>query len=160
MPVSNQHLLRSPEERQLGVGRRKGKIEEEFNRVDMVLQAVCTDIINGLTKNDIILKFANKEYEYQKKPLKEQQAKNYIKAAYLILAEDRVKERDQLKDQLYNQYMMLYNDLVVNGNSLAAKQVLDSIGKIFLQEPISKEISVKGNNDGTVDIKFSFGDSE
>ena len=125
----------------------------------MLLQEVCADIINGLTRNDIVMKFANKQYEYQKKAIGEAQAGNYIKMAYLIMAEDRVKEQDQLRDQLYSQYMMLYNDLVVTGNSLAAKQVLDSMSKIFLNDERKMDVNVNAA-DNKVSINFSFGNND
>ena len=155
MPLSKQHMKRNPEERNLGKGANRATVEAQFNRADMLLQEVVADLVNGYVKNDIIMKFANKEYEYQKKPIKEGQAKNYIKMAYLLMAEDRVKERDELRDQLFEQYMMLYNDAVVNGNTIVAKQVLDSITKTFLNDE-AKQITVSGSGDGTVNINFSF----
>lgn len=160
MPLSKEHLKRNPAERKVGKhGQNKATAEAQFNRADMLLQEVCADIINGLTRNDIVMKFANKQYEYQKKAIGEAQAGNYIKMAYLIMAEDRVKEQDQLRDQLYSQYMMLYNDLVVTGNSLAAKQVLDSMSKIFLNEERKVDVNVNGA-DNKVSINFSFGNND
>lgn len=120
----------------------------------MLLQEVVADITNGLTRNDIVLKFANKQYEYQKKKIGEAQASNYIRMAYLIMAEDRVKEQDQLRDQLYSQYLMLYNDLVIAGNSFAAKAVLDSMSKIFLND--EKNINLNANLNGELTIDFNF----
>lgn len=156
MPLSKEHLKRNPEERKVGKrGQNKAACQVQFNRADMLLQEVVTDLINGFTRNDIFMKFANKEYEYQKKPIGESQAKNYIRMAYLLMAEDRVKERDELRDQLYEQYMMLYNDAVMNGNTIIAKQVLDSITKTFLPDE-AKQITVSGSGDGTVNINFSF----
>ena len=112
MPLSKQHLKRNPAERELGRGANRATVEAQFNRADMLLQSVLADLINGLTKNDIIMKFANKGYNYQKKAIGEAQAKNYIKTAYMLMAEDRVRQQDKLRDQLYEQYMMLYNDAV------------------------------------------------
>lgn len=124
----------------------------------MLLQEVVADITNGLTRNDIILKFANKQYEWQKKKIGEAQAKNYIKMAYMVMAEDRVKEQDKLRDQLYSQYLMLFNDLVVNGNTFGAKSVLDSISKIFL--PDEKNIKLDANIDGELELNFNFNEDE
>lgn len=136
----------------------KATAQAQFNRADMLLQEVIADIVNGVTRNDIIMKFTNKEYEYQKKKIGEAQASNYIKMAYLIMAEDRVKEQDKLRDQLYSQYMMLYNDCVMNGNAMTAKQILDSVGKIFL--PDEKNINLQGNLDGNITIDFNFNENE
>lgn len=124
----------------------------------MLLQEVVADITNGLTRNDIILKFANKQYEWQKKKIGEAQAKNYIKMAYMVMAEDRVQEQDKLRDQLYSQYLMLFNDLVVNGNTFGAKSVLDSISRIFL--PDEKNIKLDANIDGELELNFNFNEYE
>lgn len=135
-------------------GKNKAACELQFNRADMLLQETLADIVNGLTKNDIILKFANKEYEYQKKAIGEAQATNYIKMAYLIMQEDRVAEADKLRDQLYNQYLMLYNDAVMADNPVLAKTILDSVGKIFLPDEKNIKLDAKVDGDITIDFKF------
>lgn len=155
--LSKQHLIRNPEERNMGTGRNRATVTAQFNRADMLLQEVAADIVNGLTRNDIIMKFHHKKYEYQRKKISENQAIEYINMAYKILAEDRVKEQDKLRDQLYNQYLALYNECVVNNNQMTAKQILDSIGKIFLNEDKKVDVCVNGNN---VKISFGFDDKE
>lgn len=156
MPLSDQHLVRIPAERKIGAksGKNKAACKTQFNRADMLLQSVIADIVNGYTRNDIILKFKNKEYEYQKKAIGEAQAMNYINMAYKIMQEDRVQESDKLRDQLYAQYLMLYNDCVVVGNSMTAKQILDSIAKIFL--PDEKIVNFNAKVDGELEINFNF----
>lgn len=136
-------------------GKNKAACELQFNRADMLLQETLADIVNGLTKNDIILKFANKEYEYQKKAIGEAQATNYIKMAYLIMQEDRVAEADKLRDQLYNQYLMLFNDAVMADNPVLAKTILDSVGKIFLPDEKNIKLDAKVDGDITIDFKFN-----
>ena len=159
MPLSNQHLVRVASERKVGKrGQNKASCELQFNRADMLLQEVVADIVNGLTKNDIIMKFKEKAYENQKKSIGESQAKNYIYMAYKIMAEDRVEETDKLRDQLYNQYLMLYNDAVQVGNSIVAKQILDSIAKIFL--PNQPQTAIQINSDGEKGVTINFGFSE
>lgn len=159
MPLSNQHLVRVASERKVGKrGQNKASCELQFNRADMLLQEVVADIVNGLTKNDIIMKFKEKAYENQKKSIGESQAKNYIYMAYKIMAEDRVEETDKLRDQLYNQYLMLYNDAVQVGNSMVAKQILDSIAKIFL--PNQPQTAIQINSDGEKGVTINFGFSE
>lgn len=155
MPLSKQHLVKNPEDRVVGkCGQNKASCMMQFNRADMLLQECIADIVNGLTRNDIILKFKNKEYEYQKKAIGEAQASHYIKMAYQVMAEDRVEEQNKLRDQLYAQYLMLYNDCVVNGNNMTAKQILDSIAKIFLPE--ERQINLNANVEGELEINFNF----
>lgn len=160
MPLSKEHLKRNPSERQVGKkGQNRAAVEIQFNRADMLLQSVVADLINGLTKNDIILKFANKQYEYQKKAIGEAQAKNYIKMAYMLMAEDRVQEQDKLRDQLYEQYMMLYNDAVESYNTLLAKQVLDSMAKIFC-DPAAINLKMDASINGNITVDFDFLEDE
>lgn len=78
--------------------------------------------------------------------------------AYMVMAEDRVQEQDKLRDQLYSQYLMLFNDLVVNGNTFGAKSVLDSISRIFL--PDEKNIKLDANIDGELELNFNFNEDE
>lgn len=160
MPLSNQHLVRVASERKVGKrGQNKASCELQFNRADMLLQEVVADIVNGLTKNDIIMKFKEKAYENQKKSIGESQAKNYIYMAYKIMAEDRVEETDKLRDQLYNQYLMLYNDAVQVGNSMVAKQILDSIAKIFLPNQPQTAIQINSDKENGITINFGFNET-
>lgn len=157
MALSMEHLKRNPSERKIaGAQQNYATAVTQFNRADRLLQEVLCDLVNGLTKNDIILKFAEKMYENQRKKIGEKQAKEYIKLAYLIMAEDRVQEQDKLRDQFYEQYMNLYNEALTNGNQQLAKQILDSMTKTFL--PDEKNIRLDANSDGDIIIDFSFGE--
>ena len=139
------------------MGQNKAACEIQFNRADMLLQECLTDVTNGFTKNDIILKFKNKMYENQKKSIGEAQANNYIKMAYLIMADNRVKEQDRLRDEFYEKYTALYNDAMINGNTLLAKTILDSMTKTFMPE--EKNINLNGSLDNKVTINFGFEDN-
>lgn len=138
----------------MGSNPNKAGCEVQFNRADMLLQECLTDIVNGYTKNDIILKFKNKMYENQKKAIGEAQANNYIKMAYIIMADNRVQEQDKLRDDFFEKYTALYNDALVNGNTILAKSILDSMTKTFL--PDEKNINLNGNINEQVTINFGF----
>ena len=158
MPLSKEHLKRNPEDRNVGNSPVNGGTSlAQFNRSDALLQECLCDIVNGYTKNDIILKFKNKEYTNQKKAIGERQASNYIKMAYLIMADNRVKEQDRLRDEFYEKYTALYNDAMINGNTLLAKTILDSMTKTFLPE--EKNINLNGSLDNKVTINFGFEDN-
>lgn len=156
MPLSAEHLVRDPNKRVVGsTAQNKASVRQQFNRADMLLQEVVAAITNGYTRNDIEMMFLNQQFEHQKKPIHSSQASNYINMAYKVMQEDRVKETDKLRDQLYAQYMMLYNDCVLGGNSITAKQVLDSIAKIFLPQQQEKAtVEVTNGNDK---LKVTFG---
>lgn len=151
--------MKDPNQRKVGKrGQNKAACEIQFNRADMLLQEVCSDIVNGVSRNDIICKFALKKYEYQKKAIKHAQACEYLRMANLVLADNRVEQQEQLRDQLYNQYLMLYNDAVMSNNTLVAKQILDSMAKTFLPQQ-QKEVELNINKDSLA-IKFGFSETE
>ena len=161
MPLSDQHLVRTASERKIGKrGQNKASCITQFNRADMLLQECIADIVNGLTRNDIIMKFKNKGYENQKKSIGESQAKNYISMAYKVMQEDRVTETDKLRDQLYSQYMMLYNDCVQVGNSMVAKNILDSIAKLFIPSQPQTAIQINSGTENGITINFGFNNDE
>ena len=161
MPLSDQHLIRNASERKVGKrGKNKASCEMQFRRADMLLQEVLCDLVNGLTRNDIIMKFKEKGYEHQKKSIGESQAKNYIYMAYKVMQEDRVEETDKLRDQLYNQYLMLYNECVQVGNSMVAKQILDSIAKTFLPNQPQTAIQINSDKENGVTINFGFNNDQ
>ena len=97
-------------------------------------------------------------YENQKKAIGEAQAKHYIKMAYMIMAENRQKEQDKLRDEFYEKYTALYNDAITSDNPVLAKSILDSMGKIFLPE--EKNVNLNGNLNEKVTINFGFNDGD
>lgn len=127
---------------------------KDYEYVEDMLSLVICDIINGVSKSDIFRKLEQQLYEGQRKPYTYKTAEMYYYTAIQRIREDREQEVEELRDKLYSQYYSLYADAVKNGNTFVAKQVLDSIAKVFAVTPDKKvDIQVADNK---VNISFGF----
>lgn len=128
---------------------------DEYDRVERLINEVQCDLVNGVLRSDIFRKFNEGLYEnLGEKKIGERQIQNYINAAWEKMKEDRVEKVNELRDMLFSQYMALYNDAVMDGNTIAAKSCLDSIAKIFL--PDEKNLNLNAKVDGEIIIDFGF----
>lgn len=128
---------------------------DEYDRVERLINEVQCDLVNGVLRSDIFRKFNEGLYEnLGEKKIGERQIQNYVNAAWEKMKEDRVEKVNELRDMLFSQYMALYNDAVMDGNTIAAKSCLDSIAKIFL--PDEKNLNLNAKVDGEIIIDFGF----
>lgn len=128
---------------------------KDYEYVEDMLALIICDIVNGLQKSDIMAKLQNQMYEGQRKPYTQSTSKVYYYTAMQRIREDREKEIEELRDKLYSQYYSLYADAVKNDNTLVAKQILDSIAKVFAIAPDKKNVDVQ-ISDNKVHISFGF----
>lgn len=129
---------------------------KEFNRVEEVLDQCTCDLINGLSKSDIIIKLENGLYESQTKKLTHNVALEYYNAVLSRLQIDE-PEKDNARQVFYSMYLNLYREQMEIGNHIGAKATLDSMVKLMgldKQNP-STAIQVNTNND-KVEINFGF----
>ena len=131
----------------------KGK---SYRETEELISLVVCDVVNGLTRSEILTKLKEGLYEGQRKPYKEPTANDYYYTALQRIKDDREEEISELEDKLYAQYYSLYADAVQADNTLIAKSILDSIAKTFLNKN-DKNIKVETQNDGKVNISFNFG---
>lgn len=94
-------------------------------------------------------------YEGQRQKYAWKTAEMYYYTAMHRLKEDRESDIEDLKAKLYSQYYQLYADAMQDGNTIVAKQVLDSIAKIFVGD--TKNVNLNGKVDEKVTIDFGFG---
>lgn len=127
---------------------------DEYDRVQRLIEEVQVDLVNGTLRSEIFNKFRDRMYEnlHPTKNICERQIQNYIKAAWELLREDRIEKQQELKDLLFSQYMSQYQEATQNGNTLAAKGILDSIAKVFL--PDEKNIKLDVEGDITIDFNL------
>lgn len=128
--------------------------KREFDRVENVLDAATCDLINGKSKSDILLKLENGLYEDQNKGLCHQKAEEYYRAILSRLKVDE-PDLDNAKSAFYSMYLNLYNEAMERGNTLVAKQVLDSMVKLMGIDKPSTAIQVNTGNE-KVEINFGF----
>ena len=131
---------------------------KKYQEIEDLISAIAADIVNGVSRSDIIIKLKEGMYEEQPQPYKESTAINYYWAATNRLKEDRDEDIETLKDKLYSQYYQLYADAMKANNTIGAKAVLDSIAKFFI--PTQKQetnIEIDKNTD-KINISFGFSD--
>lgn len=135
----------------------KGK---DYEKTEQLISLVMCDIINGVSRSDILTKLKEKMYENQKQAYKEHSALEYYYVALNRIKEDREENIDNLKGLLYSQYYQLFNESMEAGNTLTAKSVLDSIAKIFLGDNKNNiQITTTNNDENKVEIKFGYNDT-
>ena len=133
---------------------------KKYQEIEDLIYALTCDIVNGVSRSDIITKLKEGLYKEHPKQYKESTAIAYYCTAMQRLKEDREIDAETLKDKLYSQYYQLYKDAIENGNVIGAKAVLDSIAKTFLDvDKKNTNIQVNANTDG-VTINFGFANSD
>lgn len=127
---------------------------KKYQEIEDLIAAITADIVNGVSRSDIITKLKEGMYEEQSQPYKESTAVNYYWAGTKRLREDREEDIEVLKDKLYSQYYQLYADAMLVGNTIGAKSVLDSIAKLFIGD--TKNVNLNGKLDEKINISFGF----
>lgn len=133
-----------------------------FNKVDDVLDMAYADYCNGVSRSDIIQKLMQGIYEAQEgKKMPYRSALLYFNTVLARMAYNTDIELAKLKDVFYNRYEALFEEAVKNGDVSAARQVLDSMSKIFgvQQQTPQTAVQVNANTDG-VTINFGFGNEK
>ena len=127
---------------------------KKYQEIEDLIAAITADIVNGVSRSDIITKLKENMYDEQPQAYKESTAVNYYWAATKRLKEDREEDIETLKDKLYSQYYQLYADAMLVGNTIGAKSVLDSIAKLFIGD--TKNVNLNGKLDEKINISFGF----
>ena len=78
---SKSHSLPTYHERKEAIKGNNPLKKQRWMITDHIVDQVYCDKLNGLSTSEIILKFANCQYDGQKKPIKERTAQDYIAAA-------------------------------------------------------------------------------
>lgn len=139
----------------------KSAKSKEYQEVEDLLALIICDIVNGIQRSDIIKKLQEGLYEGQTKKYALSSAQKYYWTATQRIKEDRETDIENLKDTLYSQYYSLFADAVSSNNTFVAKQILDSIAKVFVDKSDKKNVDVQVvNNKEGITINFGFQDND
>lgn len=130
--------------------------KKEYDRIEDLLDEASCDLINGLSKSDMLIKFENGLYGNQSKGVSHSQALEYYKAILSRLEIDE-PDKDNARQIFYSMYLNLYKEQLELGNTIGAKQTLDSMVKLMgldKQNPTTA-VQINSNND-KVEINFGF----
>lgn len=128
---------------------------------DHIVDQVYCDKLNGLSCSEIVLKFANCQYEGQKKPIKERTAYDYISAAKDRLMYDYESDMKELRADIYGKLVAVYNDSIEEGDRTNALSALEKIMKLGgISDKPSTAVQVINDKEGGVTVNFGLNSNE
>lgn len=155
---SKTHSLPTYQERKNAV---KGFNPLKKNRwltADHIVDQVYCDKLNGLSTSEIVVKFANCQYDGQKKAIKERTAQDYIASAVDRLHYDMESKQEDLRADLYGKLLTVYNDAMQANDRYSAIGALQTIMKLtgcMIQQP-QTAIQINSDKEGGVTVNFGF----
>lgn len=158
---SKAHSLPTYEERKKAVGDINPLKRQRWLIADHIVDQVYCDKLNGLSTSEIILKFANCQYDGQKKPIKNRTACDYIAAAKDRLMYDYEADMKELRADIYGKILAVYNDAVEEGDRTNALAALEKIMKLGgITDKPQTNIQINSDNEGGVTVNFGFKSDE
>lgn len=133
-------------------------LRERWLRADHIVDQVYCDLCNGISKSDIIMKFANCQYDGQKKSIGERTAQDYIASAVDRLHYDMEAKQEDLRADLYGKLLTVYNDAMQANDRYSAIGALQTIMKLtgcMIQQP-QTAIQINSDKEGGVTVNFGF----
>lgn len=154
-----EHSLPTYEQRKAAKAKKSGgKTPLAWLRADEMVSEVYVDLVNGMTKSDIIEKITKGLYENQTRPLSVRSAGDYLDAAYRRMHYDFEEKAEVLREELYTKLLSLYHDSVMANDRSNALQVIDRIMKLTgcaLEKGQQNNIQVNATKEG-ITINFGF----
>jgi hypothetical protein len=150
------------EQRKAAKAKKKGGIAQAWLRADEMVSEVYVDLVNGMTKSDIIEKITKGLYENQKRPLSVRSAGDYLDAAYRRMHYDFEAKAEDMRADLYSKLMTLYHDAIMANDRSNAIQVIDRIMKLTgcaIEKGQQNNIQVNAASSG-VTVNFMFPNEE
>lgn len=149
--------------------RKKAKLEKgkscmvDWLKADKIVDEVYVDLVNGLTRSDIIQKLGEGLYTLQEgKGIGYRTALDYINAAQDRLAYDFEKDAEKLRADLYAKMMAVYSDCMQANDRYNALNALDKLMKLtgVANDKPSTAIQINSDKEGGVTVNFGFDKKE
>lgn len=131
-------------------------LTDAYNKADDLVSQCYVDIANGVSRSVVIDKIVKGAYKGMERPLAPRTAANYYNAALDRFAVDTDIEAEKLRKMFYGRYESLLEDAIAKGDIYNARNILDSMSRIFgiEQKTPQTQVNIQNNADG---IKISFG---
>lgn len=136
-------------------------LTDKYNKAEALVDLVYVDIANGVSRSEVIQKITKGVYECMEKPLVARTAANYYNAALDRFAEDRNIEAEKLRDMFFGRYESLLQEAVKKGDIYNARNILDSMARIFgveKKDAPQTAIQINNNKEG-ITVNFGFDDN-
>lgn len=136
---------------------------DEWLKADKIVDEVYVDMVNGLTKSDIVQKLDEGLYKMQNgKGIKYRTAVEYINAAQQRLAYDFEKDAEKLRADLYTKMMAVYADCMKANDRYNALNALDKLMKLtgIANDKPSTAIQINSDKENGITVNFGFSDNK
>lgn len=155
------HSLPTYQERKAAVKGSNPLKQQRWMIADHIVDQVYCDKVNGISSSEIILKFANCQYDGQKKPIKERTAIDYISAAKDRLMYDYENDMKELRADIYGKILAVYNDAVEEGDRTNALAALEKIMKLGgISDKPNAAIQINSDKENGITVNFGFNSDE
>lgn len=153
------HSLPTFKERKAAACKTKSTpILERWFKADKVVDEVYVDLVNGLTKSDVIQKLNEGLYTPQEgKGIGYRTAVDYVNAAQQRLMYDFEKDAEKLRADLYSKLTAVYADAIEHNdryNAIGALQTLMKLTGVAMEKQ-QNNIQLNANKEG-ITINFGF----
>lgn len=140
-------------------GKSPARTTEVYNKADELVTLVYCDIANGVSRSQIIDKITQGVYSGMERPLAARTAANYYNAALDRFAVDCDVEAEKLRNMFYGRYEALLEEAVKKADLYNARNILDSMSRIFgiERKMPDTQVNIQNNSDS---IKINFGFSQ
>lgn len=158
---SKSHSLPTYQERKAAINSVNPLKKQRWMITDHIVDQVYCDKLNGLSTSEIIVKFANCQYDGQKKPIKDRTACDYIAAAKDRLMYDYEADMKELRADIYGKILAVYNDAVEEGDRTNALAALEKIMKLGgISDKPQAAIQINSDKENGVTVNFGFSDKD
>lgn len=158
MPLAASHSLPHKKDRKSKKApTTAGLLFNKYYEVDRVIDNIYVDIANGVSRSDVLQKIQQGEF-YGNKPMKYRQAVNYWDTAMNRFAADTDIEHEKLRNIFFTRYESLFEEAVKKGDIFNARNVLDSMSRIFGIEKKTPDtaIMINSEKEGGITVNFGF----
>ena len=158
---SKSHSLPTYQERKAAIKGSNPLKRARWLIADHIVDQVYCDKLNGLSNSEIILKFANCQYDGQKKAIGSRTAFDYISAAKDRMMYDYEADMKELRADIYSKILAVYNDAIEEGDRTNALAALEKIMKLGgINDKPQTAIQINSDKEGGVTVNFGFENNE
>lgn len=138
----------------------RGLVPFKRNRwmaADAIVDQVYVDLCNGLTRSEIIQKFANCQYNGQEKSINTRTAVDYLAAATDRLKYDAEEKAEEMRANLFGKLMTVYADALKSKDRYNAIQAINTLMKLTGVAVDKPQTAIQINSDKENGVTINFG---
>lgn len=162
MGIAASHGLSKAEDRKVKPSVYNGKVianGKRYKTVENLVEMVYCDLLNGVSRYQIIKKLREGLYDGQPKPYSDSHSRAYYSAALERIRGDADLKQEEARHVLLGRFETVYNDALLLGDKQSALRALENIGKIYrLYDNANTNVNINTDGANGVTINFGFDD--